>query len=53
VSLTPEGKITTIEKEIAFKDLPKVVAATLETKYPKAKHKIVEEITHVKDGLLN
>ena len=49
-TLTPEGEITTIEKEIAFKDLPKAVAETFEKKYPKAKYTIVEEVIKVKDG---
>ena len=39
VMLTPDGKITLIEKVIAAKDLPKVVAAALEEKYPKATYK--------------
>ncbi len=50
VTLTPEGEITTIEKEIAFKDLPKAVAETFEKKYPKATYTIVEEVIKVKDG---
>ena len=50
VTLTPEGAITTIEKEIARKDLPKAVSDALEKKYPKATYKIVEEVITVKDG---
>jgi hypothetical protein len=50
VTLTPEGEITLIEKEIAFKDLPKAVAAAYEAKYPKATYKIVEEVIQVKGG---
>lgn len=50
VMLTPEGKITLIEKVIAAKDLPKVVAAALEEKYPKATYKGYEEMTKVIDG---
>jgi len=42
--VTPEGRITTIEKEIAAKDLPKVVADALAKKYPGARIKLVEEI---------
>lgn len=45
VSLTPEGKIVSIEKEIVAKDLPKPVVQTLESKYAKATYKKVEEIT--------
>jgi len=44
VTLTPEGEIELLEKEIAFRDLGKVAARTLEIKYPKAVYKIVEEV---------
>ena len=50
VSLTAAGAITQIEQELAFKDLPKVVAETFETKYPKATYKIIEAVITVKDG---
>ena len=50
VSLTPAGAITQIEQELAFKDLPKAVAATFEKKYPKATYKIIEAVIAVKDG---
>jgi uncharacterized membrane protein YkoI len=50
VTLTPDGKIVSIEKEIAAKDLPKAVAEALEKKYPKATIKKVEEI--IKDDKL-
>jgi hypothetical protein len=50
VTLTPEGDIQEIEKEIAFNDLPKLVSGTFNTKYPKAKIKIVEEVIKVKEG---
>ena len=50
VTVTPEGQITTIEQELAFADLPKVVAATFEAKYPKATYKMLESVTKVKDG---
>jgi uncharacterized membrane protein YkoI len=45
VSLTPEGKIVSIEKEIAAKDLPKAVSDALDAKYPKATIKKLEEVT--------
>jgi uncharacterized membrane protein YkoI len=48
VSLTADGKITSIEKEIAAKDLPEAVSKALEEKYPKATYKIVEEVTEGK-----
>ena len=47
VTLTPEGDIVLIEKEIAASALPTAVAKTLEAKYPKATYKIVEEIIKV------
>ncbi|MFO0810659.1 MAG: hypothetical protein U0746_18685 [Gemmataceae bacterium] len=50
VSLTADGVITLIEKELAFKDLPKKVADTFTAKYPGATYKIVEEVIKVKDG---
>jgi hypothetical protein len=45
VTLTPEGKIVTIEKQIDTKDVPKAVAEALEKKYPKATIKLVEEVS--------
>jgi hypothetical protein len=50
VMLTPDGKITLIEKEIAAKDLPKAVTDALDAKYPKATLKVVEEVIKVTDG---
>lgn len=48
VDVTLEGdEIVSIEKMIQSKDLPKVVAKTLETKYPNATYKIIEEIIKV------
>jgi uncharacterized membrane protein YkoI len=48
VTVTPEGKIVSVEKEIEAKDLPKAVSEALDAKYPKAKIRKVEEET--KDG---
>src|SRR5207237_2545868 len=48
VTLTAEGEIQEIEKEIASKDLPKAVADGLDAKYPKATIKKAEEIIKVK-----
>ena len=45
VTVTEDGTITVIEKEITAKDLPKAVAAAVEEKFPKATWKKVEEIT--------
>jgi hypothetical protein len=50
VTLTADGTITGLEKEISAKDLPKAVIKTLEGKYPKATYKAVEEVIDVKDG---
>jgi hypothetical protein len=50
VSLTAEGKILEIEKQIAAKDWPKPVSQALEAKYPKATYKVIEEVNYVKDG---
>jgi uncharacterized membrane protein YkoI len=47
VTVTPQGEIVMIEKEITAKDLPAAVAKALEEKYAKASYKIVEEITTV------
>ena len=47
VSLTPEGTILLIEKEIPAKDLPAAAAEAMEEKYPKATRKMTEEVTKV------
>jgi uncharacterized membrane protein YkoI len=44
VTVDPEGKILGIEREIASRDLPKVVADAVEAKYPRATHKKAEEL---------
>lgn len=43
VKVTPEGKITEIERELAVADLPKAVADALTAKYPGAKLEEAEE----------
>ena len=50
VMLTPEGSITLIENEIAVPDLPKIVKAAVDKKYPGATYKVVEEVTKVDAG---
>ncbi len=50
VTLTPEGVITTIEKQIDAKELPKAVTDALEKKYAKATFKTLEAVYSVKDG---
>jgi uncharacterized membrane protein YkoI len=47
VTLTPQGQTLLVEKAIPRESLPKAVSSTLETKYPQATYKIVEEITKV------
>jgi uncharacterized membrane protein YkoI len=50
VTLTPDGEITEIEKQIEDKDLPKVITEALDSKYAKATLKMIEEVIKVKDG---
>jgi 3-keto-L-gulonate-6-phosphate decarboxylase len=50
VTLSPEGTILGLEKEMAMKDLPKAVMEIVEGKYPKATYKTVEGIFKIKDG---
>jgi uncharacterized membrane protein YkoI len=45
VTLTPDGKIVSVETEIEAADLPKAVAEALEARYPKAEIKKAEEIS--------
>lgn len=49
VTVTTEGEVIEIEKQIAAKDLPEKVAQALQDKYPKAEYKTVEEVIKVKD----
>lgn len=50
ITFTDAGVLTTIEKEIDPRDLPKAVRDALEEKYPKSTYKIAEEVLAVKDG---
>lgn len=50
VTVSPEGALLSLEKQIDVKGLPKAVTAALEGKYPKATYKIAEEIIRVKEG---
>jgi hypothetical protein len=43
VTLTPEGVMLLIEKEISAKDLPEPVLRTLADRYPRAAYKTVEQ----------
>jgi uncharacterized membrane protein YkoI len=49
VTVTTDGAITSIEKQITAKDLPRAVSEALEKKYPKATYKVIEEVIKVKD----
>lgn len=50
VNVTADGVITGMEKELAVKDLPKVVTDTVKAKYPKGVMTKGEEVIKVKDG---
>ena len=50
VMFSADGKITLIEKTIAAKDLPKVVADAVAEKFPKSTGNVYEEMTKVVDG---
>jgi hypothetical protein len=50
VTLTPKGKITEIEKQIAAKDMPRAVTKALEAKYPKATYQVIEQVYKVQKG---
>jgi len=45
VTVTPKGKIVSIEKTITVQDLPKAVAKAIDSKYPKAAIEKAEEVT--------
>jgi hypothetical protein len=45
VTVSAEGKILTIEKEISIKNLPKAVKEAFDAKYPNATVTLVEEIS--------
>lgn len=51
LTLTPEGKILEIEKEIAAKSLPKAVADALAAMYPKATYRRIEEVVKIENGV--
>ena len=50
VTLTLEGVITGFESSVAAKDLPKVIADAVASKYPQGKITLAETVTKVKDG---
>jgi hypothetical protein len=50
VQLSPDGTITTIEKEVDFASLPDAVRGALEKAYGKATYKKAEEIIKVQAG---
>jgi hypothetical protein len=50
VTLTSEGTILGMEKEIDAENLPQAVIEALESKYKNAKYKKIEEVIKIKDG---
>jgi hypothetical protein len=48
LTVTPEGNITLIERQITRKELPEPIITTLAGKYPKAKYRVIQEATQVK-----
>jgi hypothetical protein len=50
ITLTSEGAITLIEKEIPLKSVPKVVMAAVMAKYPKAKPTKAEKLFKIVEG---
>ena len=50
VTLTPEGKIELIEKEIMAVELPKVVTDKLNAKFPNAIYEKIEAVYELEDG---
>ena len=50
VTVSSDGTLTMIEKEIAVKDLPEKVVSGLEKKHPMGTHKFAEAVYKVKDG---
>ncbi len=51
VTLTPEGTILLIKREIAATDLPAPAAKALENTHPKATYQVVEAVTRVEGSL--
>lgn len=45
VTVTPEGKIVSVEKTIKANELPEAVATALKKKYPRATIKVIEELS--------
>jgi hypothetical protein len=50
VTVGTDGAIQLVEKEISAGDLPALVRKSLETKYPKATYRVVEQVSSMKDG---
>ena len=50
VTLTPEGKIVEIEKQIKAADLPAAVKDALQGKYKNPKYQMIEEVIKIKGG---
>jgi hypothetical protein len=50
VTVTEAGVLILIEQELELKELPRAVAATLETRYPKAMYEVIQSVTKVENG---
>ena len=50
ITVEADGDIEGLEKEFDLKDLPKLVIAALDKKFPKAAHKSAEAVFQVNDG---
>lgn len=50
VSATPDGEIREIETELPPGEMPEVIRASIERRYPGAKVERAEELIHVRDG---
>jgi len=47
LTVSPEGAISLVERQITRKELPAPCLATLQEKYPKSKYRVIEEATAV------
>jgi hypothetical protein len=50
VTFSSDGVMALIEKEVDAKDVPKAVTEAVESKYPKATWKMIEEVIKVANG---
>jgi hypothetical protein len=50
VTVTDEGQVTRVVRDIAFDDVPRAAADALAAKYPNATYRSIEEVSQVKTG---